>query len=324
MASDALVPLVMQVASLFVIACCIFLLSSLISVGAFLAHHKFVSALNYRIKHNYLIFHALSAVFASLVVTIWLSLPHSPRLPFIFQHCHNSNCATHIPAVLDPGLLNLLFGFFAIGMATLCFMLLRAHQKKLNERINSLLRLSPSHDSDNNYCSQATIVNVPQPLILNVGIVAPKLLLSSQITANLVMADVKLLLAYEYAKAKQFENLKVKMVQIACLFWPASIRRLLLGDLHAALRQRAFKEICPFFESQKTNIPPSLLTQMSKDIREFVSKIERNSDHLAQAADAIVDDTNLTPLAYLCGLSYFVCLVIVTSNFTHFLFEIVT
>lgn len=323
MTSEALFASVMQVASLFVIACCIFLISSLIAGVMFLAHRKYVTAVNHRINNKYLVFHALAAVCASIVVTVWLSLPHSPRLPLVFKHCHSNNCATHIPAVIDPTLLNLLFAFFAVGMVTVFFILMKAHQKTLEERINSLLRLSHNKDSDSNYWSQTTIIDVPQPVLLNVGMLAPKLLLSSQITKSLNANDVKILLAYEYAKAKQFENLKVKLVQIACLFWPPSIRRLLIIDLHALLRARAVREIRQLFENQQTAIPKIILNKMTKDLRGFISKIESNSDHLPQSVDVVVDDTILTAPAYLISFSYFTCLVIVTSNFTHFLFELV-
>lgn len=323
MASEALFTLVMQVASLFVIACCIFLVSSLVAGGMFLAHRKYASALYQRMKNKYLIFHALCAVCASIVVTIWLSLPHSPKLPFVFQHCHSSNCATHIPAVIDSTLLNLLFAFFVIGMVVVCFILIKSHQKKLEERINSLLRLSHSKDPKSNYSSQATIINVPQPVLINVGMLEPKLLLSSLITESIDVEDVKILLAYEYAKAKQFENLKVKLLQIVCLFWPASARRLLISDLHAVLRERAFREIRQLFGCHQTTIPKTILNKMTNDLQEFVLKVERESDHWPQSADGIIDETHLTAKAYLGSFLYFICLLIVTSNFTHFLFELI-
>jgi hypothetical protein len=323
MVSDVLLAAVMQIASLFVIACCIFLVSSLIAGSTFLAHRKYLSALHYRIKNKYLVLHALSAVCASIVVTVWLSLPNSQRLPFVFKHCHSSNCATHIPAIIDFTLLNLLFAFFVIGMVTVCFILIKAHQNKLEQRINSLLRLSHNKYLDNNYRLQASIISVSQPVLLNVGMITPKLLLSSQIAEFLDVKDVKLLLAYEYAKAKQFENFKVKLVQIACLFWPASVRRLIITDLLAVLRDRALNEVHQLFGGQKTTIPKTILNEMSKDIQEFLLKIERNTDHLPQSADVIVGDANLTATAYLASFSYFLLLVVVTSNFTHFLFELI-
>ena len=322
MTSEALFASVMQVASLFVIACCIYLISSLIAGVMFLAHRKYVTAVNHRINNKYLLFHALASVCASVVVTVWLSLPHSPRLPLVFKHCHSSNCATHILAVIDPTLLNLLFAFFAVGIVTFFFILMKAHQKILEERINSLLRLSHNKDSDSNYWSQTTIIDVSQSVLLNVGMLAPKLLLSSQITESLNVNDVKILLDYEYAKAKQFENLKVKLVQIVCLFWPASIRRLLIIDLHALLRGRAFKEIRQLFENQQMTIPKTILNKMTKDLRTFILKIENNSGQLSVSADVIADDAILTVAAYFAIFSYFICLVIVTSNFTHFLFEL--
>jgi hypothetical protein len=334
MTSEALLGLVMQVASLFVIACCIFLISSLLAGVMFLAHHKYVTDLKYRINNKYLVFHAISAVCASIVVTVWLSLPHSPRLPLVFKHCHSSNCATHIPAVIDLTLLNLLFAFFAMGMLTICFILIKTHQKKLEERINSLLLLSrnfslnyspnhsPDQDSDGNYRSQATIIDVPQPVLLNVGMLTPKILLSSQITESLSVNDVKILLAYEYAKAKQFENIKVKLVQITCLFWLANARRLLITDLHTLLRTRAFIEIRQLFKNQATDIPKAVSNKMTQDLREFVSKMEGDTTLLPQYVDAIVDDADLNTQACLASFLYFICLVSVTSNFTHFLFEI--
>ncbi|WP_299079762.1 hypothetical protein [uncultured Paraglaciecola sp.] len=323
MIGEALLAAMMQLASLFVIACCIFLISSLIAAGTFFVHRNYVKTINQRLKSQYLIFHALCAVSASIVVTIWLSLPRSPRLPFVFEHCHSSNCATHIPAVIDPTLFNLLFAFFAIGMVTLCFILIKGHQKKLEQRINSLLLLSNSQGAENNYSSQATIINVPQPILLNVGLLSPKLILSSVITKSLEIDDVKILLAYEYAKAKQFENLKVKLVQIACLFWPARTRRLAISDLQAALRSRALEEIRQLFGSQQPTIPNIVLNKMTQDLREFVAKIENDKAHLSQPADLMSKNTNLITPAPLASIAYFMGLVVVTSNLTHFVFELI-
>ena len=320
MSSEAVLASVMQVASLFLIACCIFSVSSLLASAAYLGHRKYKINSNFQIKNKWLIFHALSAVSASIVVTLWLSLPQSSRLPFVFKHCHSNNCATHIPAVIDATLLNLVFAFFAMSMLTLCFILIKSHQKKLEGRINSLLRLSKSQDNTNNEWSQASIINTPQPVLLNVGMLVPKLILSSKITETLDVNDVKLLLAYEYGKAKQFENLKVKLVQIVCLFWPAPFRRLLITDLRTALHACAYEETRQLLGNPQTNIPKAMLNKMPKDICVFVAKIEAKCDSLASSID---NEVPLNTTTFFVSLLYFTCLVAVTSNFTHFLFELI-
>jgi hypothetical protein len=323
MTSETIFTLVMQIASLFAVACGIFLISSWLICGTFLAHRRYAGGLYYRLKNSLLFFYALGAVAASIVVTIWLSMPQSLGLAFVFKHCHNSNCATHVPALLDHTALNLLYAFFAIGMITVCFIIIKTHQKRLDERLNSLLRLSNDTNASQDFLQQTAVINVPEPVLLNVGMLTPKLLLSSQLTASLKIEDVKILLAYEYAKAKQFENIKIKLVQIACLFWPASIRRILVSDLQVIIRERAFKEICQLFGHPKTTIPPSILNKLTSDLKQFVVNMQNYKDPLSQSAYATNDDKKITPTAFILSLLYFAGLVIVTSNFTHFLFELI-
>jgi hypothetical protein len=328
MPSEAVLTSVMQVASLFLVAFCIFSVSSLLASAVYLGHQKYTVSANFQIENRWLIFHALAAVSASIVVTLWLSLPQSSRLPFVFKHCHSNDCATHIPAVIDSTILNLVFAFFAISMVTVCFVLIRAHQKKLEGRINSLLHLSKSQQNTNNEWSQASIINMPQPVLLNVGMLTPKLLLSSKVTETLDVNDVKLLLAYEYGKAKQFENLKIKLVQIVCLFWPAPLRRLLITDLRTVLHARAYEEIRQLLGNPQTNIPKAMLNKMPNDIGIFVSKMDAQSDSLPVTATAtatanrIDNEVTRNTTAYFVSFLYFACLVAVTSNFTHFLFEL--
>lgn len=313
----------MQFASLFAIACCIFLVSSLVTSGIFLAHRQYINPSRSHLGSGYLFFHGFCAVLTTLVVSVWLSLPHSPSLPFVFEHCHSSNCAAHIPAVIDPALLNLLFAFFVIGFVGICTILIKIHQKRLQERIDSLLRLSPNQDSDNPYWAQATIVEIPQPTLINVGLLVPKLLLSSAITRSLKNDDAQLLLGYEYAKAKQFENLKVKLLQISCVFWPAKIRRLLISDLQCVIRTRASKGISQQLGHQQTQIPAEIFNNMSNELREFISNISGTNNQRAQLYKAEHTPTTANNIAYLFSGLYFMCLVVVTSNFTHFLFEII-
>lgn len=323
MTSESIFTLFMQFTSLFVVAGAIFLISSLLICVTFLAHRHYAKGVYYRLNSSLVFFYAFGAVGASIVVTIWLSMPQSPRLPFVFRHCHDSDCSTHIPAMLDHTLLQLLCAFFAIGMTTLCFIILKAHQKKIDGRINSLICLSSDSKSQNDFWQQTATIDVTEPILLNVGMLTPKLLLSSKLTGSLEIEDVKILLAYEYAKAKQFENIKIKLLQIACLFWPARIRRLLVDDLQVIIRERAFKETRQLFGHPNTTIPIFILNKLTKDLREFVSQIESNKDPFTQSAMGTSDSQNLSPTAFLIRFLYFICLVIVTSNFTHFLFELV-
>ncbi|MFQ3208238.1 MAG: hypothetical protein ACI9IT_002404 [Glaciecola sp.] len=323
MPSEAAIASVMQIASLFLIAYCIFSVSSLLAGLAYLGHRKYTANDHFQINNKWLIFHALSAVSASIVVTLWLSLPQSSRLPFVFKHCHRNDCETHIPAIIDFTLLNLIFIFFAISMISVCFMLIRAHQKKLEGRIDSLLRLSKTQHNIDNEWSQAAIIYTPQPVLLNVGMLTPKLLLSSKVVETLDVNDVKLLLAYEYAKAKQFENLKIKLVQIVCLFWPTPFRRFLIIDLRSVLHARATREICQLLGNPKTNIPETMLNKMPNDIGLFVAKMDYKNGSLPSTITNINNEETLNITELLTFSLYFICLVTVTSNFTHFLFELI-
>lgn len=323
MISEAMMTIGMQVASLFLIACCIFGVSSLLASAAYLASRKYVRGSNFHMPKQWLVFHALSAFSASIIVIVWLSLPQSTKMPFVFKHCHNSNCTTHIPSLIESSLLNFLFTFFIISMIVTCFILIKAHQKTLEERTNSLLRLSKVQDNLNNQWSQITIVESSVPVLLNFGMLNPKLILSSKITESVAQNDVKLLLAYEYCKAKQYENLKIKLVKIVCIFWPGTIRRLLVTDLRNMLHARAQRDIHQLLGSHNMTIPVTLLDHMPQDIGVFIEAIRAPRRPLNDCDDTNNADVSSNTTLYLLPVICLISIVVLTSNFTHFLFELI-
>ena len=113
------------------------------------------------------------------------------------------------------------------------------------------------------------------------------------------------------------------MVQIVCLFWPASFRRFLIIDLRAMLHGRATQEICQLLGNPKTNIPETMLSKMPNDISLFVAKIDYKNGSIPSTTTNINNEVTLNITELLTFSLYFICLVTVTSNFTHFLFELI-
>jgi hypothetical protein len=312
----------MQILSLVVVACSIFLLNSFLSSLVFLAHSQFIFKAHEHIKSKLLIFHALCAICASLAVIVWLSIARPPLFSLIYQHCHGNNCNSHIPSIIDVSLISSLFVLFAMCMFALCFILVKVHRKKLEVQINSLLQLSQNKPYTKSDYLQATVIDTPQAVLLNVGLIRPKLLLSSQLVDSLHSSDINLLLAYEYVKSKRYENLKVKLARIACMLWPKNIRQLLVLGLRDQAREQAYKEMSPLLDKYQTQIPHRVLDNMTWDMQEFVSKI--NTDHQSNYKnDGIGFKKPRIATKYFALSCYFLCLVVVTSNLLHFALELI-
>jgi hypothetical protein len=309
--------------TLVFIASCILLVSSLLAACVYSVHRKFVKKANKSLKSVWVVVHAFSAFFASIVVTVLLSLSASSSLPFVVKHCHSSNCEKHVPSAIDSNLLNLLFVFFVVSMLMICWILIKAHQKKLTAQISSLLLLSQNKLSNKNQWPNTTIIEAPQPVLLNVGLIYPKLLISSQLIDSLQVDEVKLLLAYEYGKAKRFENIKVKLLQIVCLMWPSNNRFLLILDARNMLRARACNEIHLLLGSQPIHLSDEILSEIPRDVQQFVLKINGDYNNPPNCIANHFDDGYLSVIGYVSIVSYYICLVVVTSNLSHILFELV-
>lgn len=319
MLSEPSLDLVITVITLISIAGGIFLVSSVLASCVYSVHRKYANKNEQGLKSAWIMLHVLCAFCTSVIVTLWLSLPGSPSLPTVIKHCHSSHCGWHVPATINSSFLGFLFIFFVLGMLLICWGLFKTQQKKLKAKISVLLRLSPNTRNAENPWPDVNIIESAQPVILNVGLIYPKLLLSTHLTNSLNAHDIKLLLAYEYGKAKQFENIKVKLVQIMCLLWPSHYRSLLVLDLRATLRKRAYSDIRQLLGSQKHTIPDEIINNVASDIRQFVLQIKSDPHCLAELADT--DFLSVTDYLF-CGL-YFIFLVIVTSNLLHILFELI-
>ncbi len=321
MMNEQILTSTIQIAQLVFIACCIFGVSSLVASISYLGLRKYIVRHGANINHQGIIFLAVSALCASTFVTIWLSLPHFSKLPFVLKHCHDNNCATHIPAAFDQTLLNLLSACFVAGMAMLSFVYIRSHRTKLENKISSLLRLSQTTQS---VWSQTTMISASKPIFLNVGIIEPRFLVSSNIVESLDENDVKLLFAYEYAKAKQFESLKIKLIQFSCLFWISHARRRLITDLRTLIHERAYQQVKSLLSNQQANIPNRILRQLPEDIAEFVLKTHPQVKTTPKRMANDLPSMDSTMTTYTASAIYFVGLVVITSNVIHFIFEFVS
>jgi hypothetical protein len=313
---------VSHIAALLSIGCVIYFLSSMLAATAYLSHERFSQQFQYKINRVWLLVHAASALVVSIAVTVWLSIPVSPKLPFVYKHCHGEGCGAHIPSVMNLTSINLIFALFVVSVFALFIIVINAHQTRLAKRITCLMDISQGSHNLGVKMTGVTIISTPQPVMLNVGLISPKILLSSHIVHSLHQSDVNLLLAYEYGKAKQFENLKIKLLQITCLFWPTKIRIRMLEALRASIHERVYLDMKGLQGDQIIRISSLILRDLSKDIRILVERY--NHDQCASIMNNDSADDNQIPSIFhaAAGLCYFLGLFVITSNVTHVVFEL--
>lgn len=318
---------VIQIVLLLLSACCILLISSLLASASYFLHRKYGSRVKSPITIAWIGVYASSAIYTSTAIAIWLSLPRESDFSFVLAHCHQNVCGTHLPAVINFNWLNSLAVLLVIALIIACLMLVKVHDNKLTKRINCLLSLSQQEDSEDEKWFAVTIIRAAYPLCLNAGIFAPKLVVSSHLAQLLEQRHLRLLLVYEYSKAKQFKNLKLKLIQILTLMWPASIRRLLILDFCNIVDERAFAEVHELLGYQQVKISSDLPDELPDTIKELLFKFQTQSTGTGigtsisgmQAKD--VDDAPLH--FYIPSILYIAAIILLSSNLTHLVIELV-
>lgn len=305
---------------LFGLALCIFWFSSILASAAYVLHKKYVPNISGNPQYKWLIWHVLAAACVSFTVTIWFALPTSVQAGLTIEHCHNTHCGDHLPLIAKASLMDLLYAFFLISMVVLVALLLKFSKRKLDEQANTLLQLSNAET----YTSDKSSVNVirsDRSLLLNVGMLKPRLIVSSHMLESLDNKAIKTLLAFELSKGLQHEILKVKLASMLCSLWPRRVRLLLICDLRNLINGRAHRQ----------TLTNTGITAVDVESCRHIDVPENVRKPIADAASKDYDSTSPNRaskhavysffIAIFACIAYFLCLFVLVYNAMHILLE---
>lgn len=299
----------------------IFFISSLTAALAFWLHNKEYVKRSLSMHPFWLCVYSLSAAIITTVVALHLALPNSPRLPLVFEHCHNNTCAEHLPSVMNVSLLSAMAILVTLCVLGLIFLLLKWQQQKLNTYMESLMALSgtvPTNSASYDNLSNVTILNTQQPVLLNTGLLLPNIVISSAIAKALSSQDLKLIMAYEYSKAKWFENLTSKLVQIFCFCWPKQLKRAVLLSLQKAVQGQAYYEVSQLLGQQNSRVSNNLLSALPNNVADFIRNINAP---IGKQANTHFTSKHIRLSSIVFASVYLILLLMFTSNATHLVLE---
>jgi len=320
--SNELGALSTQFLLLLLLASGIYLLSSLVTASTFYFHNKNFRNSKRLLSPWWVGTYSASAVLVTVIIVLSLAIPHISNLSLIYEHCHSNSCEAHIPSVIDTSLFKIVAFFIAFVLLVITIYMVRAHQKRLSAYIDTLVALSNSKQENNitnTQLANVSIINVQQSLVLNAGLVRPKILVSKSIVNALTEHDLKLIVAYEYSKAKLFKNLRIKLIDIFCILWPRPIKKALKNQLLEATYLQAYKEIRDLVGQQNCKISHNLRQALPNDISTFVKRINT----VQAESKSLVAPRKPYAFFYnkLLALVYFIALLMLTSNLTHVVIE---
>ncbi|MCV6622867.1 MAG: hypothetical protein OIF51_14075 [Cellvibrionaceae bacterium] len=161
----------------------------------------------------------LSALFSTLILT-------HPELafPIVSDHCHGDACNPHSLHVSVDSIIG--SGSIAFALATITLLSLgMIWQLRENLRLKRLLNMLSSAERGG-----YRIVEDAKPLARCVGLLKPKVFVSTGLMAASAAQQQKVIIARQLAKAASFENLRYWLLKWATMAWPKPIKLAIRQD----------------------------------------------------------------------------------------------
>ena len=179
---------------------------------------------------------ALGAPIISLVSVFAFILPSFFAFPNLYEHCHASVCGPHVPDYFQSS--NYIFALAALVSTLVGFSLFVffRQQRRLENQIQCLIELLCKEQSihksiHNDYLHT---INSEYPLLMNTGLISPRIIMSSKTKSQLGAEALQLILMYELIRCKRYDNLRSMIGKIFTIIWPNSLRKIFLNDLSNA------------------------------------------------------------------------------------------
>lgn len=181
---------------------------------------------------------AIASPIVTLVSVIVFFFPSVFSLPTFYGHCHLEQCEPHVPEFFQSGSTIFSIILFSLIFALIVCALIIRDQMKLAMKINCLIDLIS--DSSATKCDKAIeLVDSPIPLLLNVGLFAPRIVISKSLLKNISDKEFQVIMVYELIRCKRYENLRRIISKVGTWLWPRFAKKLLLDDLSATAHEIA-------------------------------------------------------------------------------------
>jgi hypothetical protein len=226
-------------AVLLLIICLFFLLlTSLFYAAVYILLRPFLEYIKPPLRAILIQLCALGAPVIAVTSTLFFISPAVFLLPTVYEHCHTSACIDHVPDFFKAPNLTVVIGVMLIGSFGFGLSVLIKQHRELHRKITSLCGLlSPNENVlEDKYLK---IIDSKFPLVLNVGLVKPRIIMSNEVKRALGKSHFQLVLMYELIWCQRYTNLTTMMSKICTFAWPNFAKERLLGDLNQANHEAA-------------------------------------------------------------------------------------
>ena len=264
---------------------------------------------------------ALGAPIIGLVSVFAFILPSFFAFPSLYEHCHASVCGPHVPDYFQSS--NYIFALVALVSTLVGFSLFVffGQQRRLENQIQCLIELLCNEQSihksiHNDYLHT---INSEYPLLMNAGLISPRIIMSSKTKSQLGAEALQLILMYELIRCKRYDNLRSMIGKIFTIIWPNSLRKIFLNDLSNANHGVA-RQIVSNKKSKLNNLQclpkPQEVSGLPIYVRQLVTSYGNEQEQ--STGHSIL----LNPLSFALVAVHYLMLMIALTSLTHYLSDI--
>ena len=258
---------------------------------------------------------ALGAPIISLFSVFAFILPSFFAFPSLYEHCHVSVCGPHVPDYFQSP--NYIFALVALVLTLIgfSFFVFFRQQRRLERHIQCLIELLCNEQSVRK--DYLHTINSEYPLLMNVGLISPRIIMSSKTKSQLGAEVLQLILMYELIRCKRYDNLRCMIGKIFTIIWPNSLRKIFLNDL-----SNANHEVARYILSNKKyylyNVQCLPELQEVRGLPSYVRQLIKNYGQEQNPVHSIL----LNPLSFMLFAVHYLMLMIALTSVTHYLSDI--
>ncbi len=265
---------------------------------------------------------AIASPIVTLVSIFVFFFPSAFSMPTFYGHCHLSECEPHVPAFFESGSTVFSIMLFAFIFVIALLILIFKEQAKLSNKIDLLINLMSDSSTKLNDKS-IEMIDASMPLLLNVGVLRPRIIVSRSVLQSLSDKEFQVLMMYELNRCKRYHNLQRLIAKVGTWIWPAFAKKMLLEDLshaaHGIVRQSITRNTC--IEPIATS--SSKLATLPAYVNTLLEAVKRpKAKSNAPEASVIKNERNMINKIGLTffSIQYFALMILITSAM-HFLSE---
>jgi|GEM_PF-4145727 len=257
---------------------------------------------------------ALGAPIVTLISVVTFVLPGFFAFSSPYEHFTESPCHSLIfDYLLSPNVIAVFVTMFAL-ITGFCLIVFAVQQRRLDNNIRhwTTFLCEPKNIDDNFVHTHYS----EHPLLISVGIIKPRIIVSSKTRQQLGAIPLTLILVYELIRCKRYDNLRAMICRTFTLFWPNHVRVMFFEDLHCANHAAARQDL-ESLDRDFLYLPDSInLIGLPSYIHPLLESVSLEQHKSAKSSQTF------NPLIFKLFAMHYAFVMITMTSLTHYFVEI--